>query len=112
MARVAATVLQHPDEHRGATYDLTGREAITLAEAAEIISQSQTSPVSFHDESLDEAYESRARWGAPDWQNDAWVSTYTAMAAGEMATVSGAVEAITGRPPTTLSEFLRERSGN
>ena len=112
VARVAAVVLQHPDEHHGATYDLTGREAITLSEAAEIISTFQTSPVSFHDESLDEAYASRARWDAPDWQNDAWVSTYTAIAAGEMATVSRAVETITGRPATTLEEFLRDRSGN
>lgn len=112
VARVAATVLQHPDQHRNMTYDLTGREAITLGEAAEIVSAFQTSPVSFHDESLDEAYASRARWGAPDWQNDAWVSTYTAIAAGEMAAVSGAVESITGRPATTLEEFLRDRSGN
>lgn len=112
VARVAAAVLQHPDEHRGATYDLTGREAITLGDAAEIVSQFQTAPVRFQDETVDEAYASRARWGAPDWQNDAWISTYTAIAAGEMATVSGAVGAITGRPSTTLREFLRDRSGN
>ncbi len=30
----------------------------------------------------------RASYGAPAWQVDAWVSTYTAIAAGEMSSVS------------------------
>ena len=33
----------------------------------------------------------RARFGAPDWQLDAWVSTYTAIARGELGAVSTAV---------------------
>ena len=41
-----------------------------------------------------------ASYGAPDWQVDAWVSTYTAIAAGEVATVSDAVPQLTGRPAT------------
>ena len=37
---------------------------------------------------------------------DAWVSTYTAIAAGELAAVTDNVEAITGRPPMTLRDFI------
>ncbi len=107
VARVAAAVLRQPADHLGATYDLTGPEALTLAEAAELISAVRGTKVSYHDETLAEAYRSRARWGAPDWQNDAWVSTYTAIAAGEMGTVSGDVEAITGRAATALAQWLR-----
>ena len=44
--------------------------------------------VSYHDETVEEAYESRRQWEAPDWQYDAWVSTYTAIAAGELAEVT------------------------
>lgn len=41
------------------------------------------------------------------WQLDAWVSTYTAIAAGELDGVSDDVTAITGHPATTLEELLR-----
>ncbi|MDF3046100.1 MAG: family oxidoreductase, partial [Ornithinibacter sp.] len=46
------------------------------------------------------------RWDAPDWQYDAWVSTYTAMAAGEVAEISQDVARLTGRDPLTLRELL------
>jgi NAD(P)H dehydrogenase (quinone) len=109
VAAVAAEVLQHPHDHQNATYNLTGPEALTMTEVAEILSAARGTEVTFHNETLDEAYESRAKWGAPDWQNDAWVSTYTAIASGEVAEVSGDVERVTGQRPRTLSQFLSER---
>jgi len=36
---------------------------------------------------VEEALASRAFYGAPDWQVEAWVSIHTAIAAGEMAGV-------------------------
>ncbi len=106
VARSAAVVLQDPDPHRGATYDLTGREALSLAEVAAAIGAVRGTGVTFHDETLDEAYASRASYGAPDWQLDAWVSTYTSIAAGEQAGVSDHVERLTGRAPLTLAQLL------
>jgi NAD(P)H dehydrogenase (quinone) len=57
-------------------------------------------------ETVEEAYASRAPYGAPDWQVDAWVSTYTAIAVGELALVTDTVERLTGRRPMTLRELL------
>jgi hypothetical protein len=65
--------------------------------------------VRYHPETLDEAYASRARYGAPDWQVDAWVSTYTAIATGELAGISDDVERITGHPPITVADLLARR---
>ncbi|MDN4613288.1 NAD(P)H-binding protein [Leifsonia sp. F6_8S_P_1B] len=107
VARVAAVVLQHPHEHRDVTYDLTGPEELTFAEVAETLSRHFGRPISFHDETIDEAYASRRRWEAPPWQYDAWVSTYTAVAAGELAGVTDHVERVTGRRPLSLGEYLR-----
>lgn len=106
IARVAAHVLRDPESHRGATYDLTGPEALTLDEVARILTDKTGREVRFHDETLAEAYESRARWQAPAWQNDAWVSTYTAIAAGELAAVSPDILTLTGVPPLSLVELL------
>ncbi|MBY6313639.1 MULTISPECIES: SDR family oxidoreductase [Nocardiaceae] len=107
VARVAATVLNDPASHVGKAYDLTGPEALTMAEVAATIAEVRGRDVTFHNETLDEAYASRAQWNAPDWQNDAWVSTYTAIASGELSRVSDDVERVTTRRAMTLSEVLR-----
>lgn len=107
VARAAVQALLDPARHRGATYDLTGPEALTLTEVAETISSVTGREVTYHDETLEEAYASRRRWPAEDWQYDAWVSTYTAIAAGELDTVTDDVERVTGRRPISLAELLR-----
>ena len=106
VAAVAGVVLADPDAHAGAAYDLTGPEALPLGAAAALITEVTGSPTRYVDETLEEAYASRASYGAPDWQVDAWVSTYTAIAAGEVSAVSDAVPRLTGRPATSLRELL------
>jgi hypothetical protein len=63
----------------------------------------------FHNESLDEAYASRAHYGAPGWQVDAWVSTYTAIANGELAGVTDDVRRLTGHVARSLDDVLAPR---
>ncbi|SKB00978.1 Uncharacterized conserved protein YbjT, contains NAD(P)-binding and DUF2867 domains [Agreia bicolorata] len=106
LADAALAVLRDPTAHRGAVYELTGREALSLDDVAGIITEKTGREVTFHDETLPEAYESRAVYGAPDWQVDAWVSTYTAMAAGEQERITDDIRALTGHDPETLGEFL------
>ena len=106
IARVAAAVIQSPASHRNTTYNLTGSEALTLDEVAAVLSAHRGTAVSFLDETLDEAYASREKYGAPGWQVDAWVSTYAAIASGELDGVSSDVQRVTGRPPLTLAELL------
>jgi NAD(P)H dehydrogenase (quinone) len=107
IADAATAVLRDPSAHVGATYDLTGPESLTFDDIAAIITDATGTKVTYHAETVDEAYASRSSYGAPPWQLDAWVSTYTAIAAGELATVTDAVERLTGRPATSLAELLR-----
>ena len=107
VADVATAVLQDPAAHARRTYELTGPDSFTLAEAAERMTAVLGRPFRFEDETLEEAYRSRASYGAPDWQVEAWVSTYTAIAAGEMADVTSHVADVLGRPATSLEELLR-----
>ncbi|MEA5453996.1 SDR family oxidoreductase [Sinomonas sp. JGH33] len=109
VARSAAAVLKAPEQHANATYTLTGPESLTLTEAAAIISKVRNRPFTFHNETIPEAYESRKKWPAPQWQYDAWVSTYTAIAAGEVAERTDDVERLTGRRPVSLAELLAQR---
>ncbi|MCR6688777.1 SDR family oxidoreductase [Cellulomonas sp.] len=107
VARVAAAVLAEPAAHEGRTYDLTGPESLSFDDVARIVGEVRGTHVEFHDETVEEAYASRAGYGAPAWQVDAWVSTYTAIASGVMARPTHDVERITGRRPTSLAELLR-----
>jgi uncharacterized protein YbjT (DUF2867 family) len=92
--------------HAGAAYVMTGPSAFTLAEAAETVSRFAGRPVSYQEETLEEARASRAPSGAPAWEIEGWVTTYAAVAAGELDEVSGDVESLTGHPPIGLEQFL------
>jgi uncharacterized protein YbjT (DUF2867 family) len=107
IARAAAAILRDPDAHAGRTYTLTGPEALSLDEVAAELSDALGRSIRYERETVDEAYASRAKHGAPDWQLDAWVSTYTAIASGELAVVTGDVPALTGSPATPVREVLR-----
>jgi NAD(P)H dehydrogenase (quinone) len=106
VAEVAATVLLEPAAHVDRTYSLTGPVAFTLTEAAEILTVGLGRAIRYLPETLEEAYASRAVYGAPDWQVEAWVSTYTSIAAGEQAVISPHVEDITGHRATSLADLL------
>jgi NAD(P)H dehydrogenase (quinone) len=95
------------DGHDGRTYDLTGPEAFTLHQAAEALSRASGRSVTYRAETLDEAYASRAGYGAPHWEVTGWVTTYTAIAAGELDVVTDDVARVAGHPPMGLAEFLR-----
>jgi NAD(P)H dehydrogenase (quinone) len=62
----------------------------------------------YHPETLPEAFVSRAPLGVPDWQVRAWLSTYAAIAAGELAGVTDAVERLTGHRAASLAELMRQ----
>ena len=106
LADVAVAVLTQPDDHIGQTYDVTGGESFTLAEAADVMSRASGKHIVFHNQTLEEAYEARARYGAPRSQVEGWVTSYTAIAAGELAAVSDTVQRLAGHPPVTLVGYL------
>ncbi|WP_183095055.1 NmrA family NAD(P)-binding protein [Nocardioides stalactiti] len=108
VAEVAAAVLRAPAAHAGATYHLTGPEALSMDEVAARIGAATGRDLRYEEETLDEAYASR-RAGYPDaadFELDAWVSTYTAIADGSVATITDDVARVGGRPARTLEQAL------
>lgn len=106
VAAAAAAVLKDPGAHEGQVYDLTGPSAHTLAWAAEQLTLVCGREITFHNETVQGAYESRYNLDRPDWEIDGWVTSYVAIGTGEMDVVSDAVESLTGRPPVGLPEWL------
>jgi len=108
VAEVAAAVLTGPG-HDGQTYQVTGPEAITLHQAADLLTGATGRPVRYQPETLPEAYASRAGFGAPGWEVDGWVTSYAAIATGELAPVTDTVPRLTGHPALSFAQLLRRR---
>lgn len=106
VADVAAAVLQNAAVHAGRVYELTGPVASTLAEVAAALTTHLRREVRYVEETVEEAYRSREKYGAERWQVDAWVSTYTAIRDGELSRVTSHVADVTGRPPRDLADIL------
>jgi len=106
LADVAVAVLTDVG-HDGASYDITGPHALTLTEAAAQFSRITGLPVSYQPETLEEARASRAKYNPSEWELDAWVSTYVAIATGEMSVVSHTVQALTGHVPQSYADYIQ-----
>lgn len=108
-SRVAAEILLNPKEWENQTLNLTGPEDLSMEEIVALLSKESGKTITYVDKSVEEAYESRKKWPAQTWEYDAWVSTYTAIKAGEQAGVSTDVEMVLGRPAMSLIDVLKER---
>ena len=112
VAAVAVATLTTPG-HFGKKYVLTGSEAMSYRQAAEIIGAVIGKPVRFIDESPDEARARRVREGLPP----AVIESALAIAAyqragGKTVTITSTIAELTGRPPRTVAEFVREHAAS
>ena len=103
----AAVLLDASGRFDGQALEVTGPEAITLADAAAVLTEVTGVPAEYRPESVEEAWASRRPSGHPDWEIEGWVTSYLAIAAGELSLVSDVVPALTGHPALTVAEHLR-----
>jgi uncharacterized protein YbjT (DUF2867 family) len=106
VADVAVEILLQ-DGHDGAVYDVTGGESHTMSYMAEQLSLYANVPVVFKNQTFEEAYAARASYDVPRSEIEGWVTSYLAIAKGEMDVVSDTVPKITGHRAQTMPEFLR-----
>ena len=104
----AAVLLDDTRAHDRVVYDLTGPTAFSLAEAAQTLAEVTGRSIRYQLESREQAYASRAGYGAEEWEVRGWVTSYEAIAVGEMAAVSDAVPRLTGHPAQSLRDYLAE----
>ncbi len=105
IADVAVAVLLDHD-HPTVRYDVTGPALVTMDNVARTLSETRSEPVVFVNETLEEAYASRAHYGATAFEVQGWVTSYYAIACGELEVVSDTVERLAGHAPVSLRAFL------
>jgi uncharacterized protein YbjT (DUF2867 family) len=107
IAAVAATVLT-TSAHAGKAYILTGPEALSYPDVAERLSRCLGRAVTYNDAPLEVMRERLLASGMPTWHVDVQVDFSTALSAGQASTITDMVEAVTGNPPRTFDQFIRE----
>jgi hypothetical protein len=106
IAAVAAVALTEAG-HEGATYTLTGPEAITHSQMAGALSAALGRAVTFVDVPPD-AFADSIRDLLPPWQVDGLLEDYAHYRRGEAAAVSPAIADITGTAPRGIEQFARD----
>jgi uncharacterized protein YbjT (DUF2867 family) len=106
IATVAAVALTEAG-HEGATYTLTGPEAITHSQIAAALTAALGRPVRFIDVPP-EAFADSIRALLPPWQVDGLLEDYAHYRRGEAAAVSPVIAEITGTAPRSIEQFARD----
>jgi uncharacterized protein YbjT (DUF2867 family) len=102
-----AVLLPNDDALDGQALDVTGPEALTMGDAAAVLTEITGRPTEYREETIEQAWASRRPSGHPDWEIEGWVTSYVAIAEGELASVTDVVPTLTGHPALTVAEHLR-----
>jgi len=110
IAAVVAVTLTKPG-HSGKKYLITGSEALSYRQAAEIIGRTIGKPLRFVDETPEQSRARRQREGYPPKiiESALAISAYQ-RAGGKTETITSVVADLTGRPPRTFAEFARDHA--
>jgi uncharacterized protein YbjT (DUF2867 family) len=107
VASIAVLALTEPG-HEGKTYEITGPEALSHAEMAEILSEETRSNVKYVEISPESMRHVLLDLGMPVWQADGVLEDYEAYRRGEGSRITTTVEDVTGDYPMTFEEFTRD----
>jgi NAD(P)H dehydrogenase (quinone) len=107
IADVVVELLTNPARD-GQAYEVASDESYALAEAAVRLGRAIGREITYVDETMDEAWASRRPSGEPDWVIEGWITTYVAIAKGELAEPTSTVKDLTGHDPQRLEAFLEK----
>lgn len=107
VAAVALKVLTN-DGHLGKTYTLTGPEALTSTQAAQLLSAEMGRDIRFVNLSAAQLKEALHGAGVPEWSANALIDLQRLYREGKAAPVTDAVKQILGREPISFAQFCRD----
>ena len=98
--------------HEGITYDLTGPEALGIADIARILSSVAGREIRYVDVPEAAARDAMLQAQIPEWQVDALLELHAINKQGLWADVTSDVEKVTGRPATHFAHFARDHASS
>lgn len=108
IAKVAVRALVDPEGHKNSAYTITGAEALSHGEAANILSKVLDREIRYVDIPEDGAREAMGRAGMPGWRIEGLMELYALFRAGRLSAVTPDMREVTGDDPTTFEEFATD----
>jgi uncharacterized protein YbjT (DUF2867 family) len=98
-------------DHIRKAYDITGGEALSYGQAAEILSKEIGKKVNYVNILDQDARKGMKDMGADEWTINSMIELFGITRAGYLSEISPAVEQVTGNKPITFSQFARDYAG-
>jgi uncharacterized protein YbjT (DUF2867 family) len=108
IAAVAVKALVDGDRHYNKTYMITGPEALSYHQTAEILSNATGKKIDYVNITEEETREALKETSMNDWLIKTILDLYTLYRKGYASEVSSAVEEVTGRKATPFVEFAKD----
>jgi uncharacterized protein YbjT (DUF2867 family) len=94
--------------HENKTYDITGPEALSYGQAADILSSETGKKISYVNISEDDAQNGMKQIGMGDWFIDIMMELFRIIRTGYGSETTNEVEHITGRKPISFTQFAKD----
>jgi len=108
IAAIAVESLIDEDKHKNKTYLITGPEALSYHQVAEVLSNATGRKISYVNISEEEAKAAMKEIGMSDWLINTVSELSDYFRKGKASEVSPAVEEVTGRKPISFSQFAND----
>jgi uncharacterized protein YbjT (DUF2867 family) len=108
VAEVAALAFADPTSHRGKAYTLTGAEAVTLSDAAALLSAALGVPIQYVPASIIGYWRHLSRRGMPMGQVAVQTILHVGLRFGQADTPDSTLARLLERAPKTLADYVRD----
>lgn len=109
IAAVAVQALTSNDgKHEGKAYNITGGEALSYGQAAEILSKQLGKKVNYVNVSDEDARKGMKEMGMDEWTINSMIELFEIFRAGYASAISPVIEQITGNKPISFSQFASD----
>ena len=89
-------------------YDITGSDALSYSQAAEILSSEVSKKISYVDVTEEDARKGMKQMGADDWFIGVMLELFRIIRKGYGSQTTTAVEHILGRKPISFAQFAKD----
>jgi uncharacterized protein YbjT (DUF2867 family) len=111
-AVVEEVLTKNGSQHLNKVYDITGPEALSHSQVAEILSKENGRRISYVDISEEDARNGMKQMDVGDWFIDNAMELYNMYRTGHRSQTTTVIEQLTEQKPTTFSQFARDYAQN
>ena len=112
IAAVAVKSLINDNQQKGRAYNITGGEALSYGQAAEILSKAVGKKINYVNVTDQDARNGMKDMSMDEWTIKSMIELFEITRAGNVSEISPIVEQVTGNKPITFSQFANDYAGS